>query len=101
MIIQRESLSMAESKQFLSKKIEQEAGLNSFIEKFVKTSPDQAKGMREKLKGLDLMKLKSDHISKLIDLLPEDQEDLNKIFTDVSLDEDETKKILDTIKELK
>ena len=47
------------------------------------------------------MKLKNEHISKLIDLLPENKEDLNKIVNDVGLDEDETKKILDTIKEFK
>ena len=32
---------------------------------------------------------------------PEDKEDLNKIFVGISLDEDETKKILDTVKTFK
>ena len=45
------------------------------------------------------MKMKSDHASKIIDVLPETNEDLNKIFTDVGLDENETKKTLDTVKE--
>ena len=40
-------------------------------------------------------------ISKLIDVLPEKAEEVNKIFTDVSLDENETKNVLDTIKEFK
>ena len=45
------------------------------------------------------MKLKSDYISKIIDVLPETNEDVNKIFADISLDENETQKILDTVKQ--
>jgi DNA-directed RNA polymerase subunit F len=45
--------------------------------------------------------MKSDYIVKIIDTLPENSEELNKIFIDVSLDEDETRKILDTIKKFK
>ena len=33
--------------------------------------------------------------------MPENAEDLNKIFVDISLDEDEKRKILETIKEFK
>ena len=47
------------------------------------------------------MKINEKHIAKLIDILPETAEEINKIFNDVELDEDETKKILDTIKEFK
>ena len=45
-----------------------------------------------------LLKIKNEHIVKIVDLMPEDASDLNKIFTDVSLTEDETNKILDIIK---
>jgi len=44
--------------------------------------------------------LRAEQIIKIIDLLPENQEDLNKIV-DISLDENETKKILETVKEFK
>lgn len=101
MITSRESLSVAEAKQFLSKQNEKEAELNAFIEKFIKIKPEQTKDFREKLENLNLMKLKKDHISKIIDMLPEDSEDLNKIFTEVSLDENETKQILEVVKEFK
>ena len=33
--------------------------------------------------------------------MPEDKEDLNKIFIGMGLDEDETKKILNVVKEFK
>jgi DNA-directed RNA polymerase subunit F len=67
----------------------------------VKLNPKDAKEMKEKLAKLDLMKMKSEQIVKVIDILPEDKEDLNKIFANVNLDEDETKKILDPVKEYK
>jgi len=48
-----------------------------------------------------MIKLKADHIVKVIDFLPEDASDVNKIFSDVSLDENETNKILDIVKKYK
>lgn len=101
MILKQETLSIAEVKGFLDKKEEKDAEVNSFIEKFVKLSPEQAKDMREKLEGVSEIKIKAEHISKIIDILPEDVEDLNKILTDISLDEDETKKILNIVEEFK
>jgi DNA-directed RNA polymerase subunit F len=99
MIMSRESLSMSEANKYIDKDTGSDA--IGFIKKFVKLKPEKAKELREKLKGLDLIKIKEEHISKVIDLLPETPEELNKIFSDVGLDEDESKKILDTIKEFK
>jgi len=96
MIKNREPLSMAEVLEYTEK----ESSVTKFIKKF-SDSTIKAGEMREKLQRLNLIKLKPEHISKIIDLMPENQEELNKIFTDISLDEDETKKILDTIKEFK
>ena len=101
MIIKQETLSVAEAKGFLDKKEEKDAEVNSFIEKFVTISPEQAKDMREKLNEVSEIKIKPEHISKIIDILPKDIEELNKILTDVSLDEDETKKILSIVEEFK
>lgn len=92
-----ESLSMAEVMEYADK----EADITKFIKKFTKMSYKEAKEFRKKLESLDLMKMKSEHISKIIDLMPENTEDLNKIFMGVGLDEDESKKILDTVKQFK
>lgn len=75
--------------------------IKSFAKKFIKLNPKEAKALKEKLEALDFMKLREEHIIKIIDLVPEDIDDLNKICVGVSLDEDETKKILETIKEFK
>ncbi len=101
MILNRELISMVEAKEYLSKDNEKEAELKAFIEKFTDLNVQQAKDLREKISKLEIIKVKNEHISKIIDMLPEDPEDLNKIFTDIGLDDDETKRILDVVKEFK
>ncbi|MFZ1970820.1 MAG: hypothetical protein WAU65_01410 [Candidatus Nanoarchaeia archaeon] len=98
MIKDRQSLSMVESEQYI-KDDENAAELGKFIKKFVKLDLKKAKELKKKIEELNLMKVKSDYTSKIIDVLPENSEDLNKIFVDISLDENETQKILDTVKE--
>lgn len=100
MIRNTESLSMAESLEYI-KKLDTDSEIVGFIKKFVKLTPKEAKEIRKKINELGLIKINNDHISKIIDILPEDVQDLNKIFVDMSLDEDEAKKILDTIKQYK
>jgi DNA-directed RNA polymerase subunit F len=72
-----------------------------YLDKFLKTKPEQAKKIKEELEKVDLLKLKRDHIVKIVDLLPSDATDVNKIFVDVSLNEDETNKILEIVKNSK
>jgi DNA-directed RNA polymerase subunit F len=97
MIRKSKPLSMAEAKEYMDKKDE----TMPFIKKFSNMEPEKAKEIREKIEGLDMIKIKETHICKIIDLLPKDKEDINKIFIDVSLDQDETQKILDTIKDFR
>jgi len=101
MIKNSKSISMAETLKYISKTDKSETDIKAFIQKFAKITPKEAKEMRKKLEELDLMKMKEEQISKIIDLMPENSEDLNKIFIDVGLNEDETKKILETVKQFK
>ena len=100
MILDRTPLSMNEVETILKKlpdsEKKEEASL--FLKKFSKTKSEQAKKIRDELEKLDLLKLKREHIVKILDLLPADASDLNKIFVDISLNEDETNKILDIVK---
>ena len=96
-----ESLSMAEATEYITKENVENTEVIGFIRKFSKLDFKKAKELRGKIVALDLMKINEKHIAKLIDILPETAEEINKIFNDVGLDEDETKKILDTIKEFK
>jgi len=101
MIKQNNSLSIVEALEYTDSKNESEAKIKKFMNEFKKLKIDDAKKLREKLKVMELLKMKDSHISKIIDLIPEDKENLNKIFTDVSLDEDESKQILDAIEEFR
>lgn len=99
-IISNQPLSMGEVLEYLGEgEKEKEAAI--FIKKFAKIDAKKAKALREKIEGIQNMKIKPEHVVKLIDFLPETQEDLNKIFSGTSLNEDESATILNTIKEFK
>lgn len=101
MIKNNEPLSMAEAMKHVDKTSETGKEIIGFMKKFTKLKPTEAKELKKKLQELDLIKLNEQHIVKLIDFLPEDNEEVNKVAVDANLNEDETKKILDTIKEFK
>ena len=101
MITEKKSLSVAEAGEYLGGKSTENTEMVGFVKKFAKINGKEAKELREKLEGLDLIKLREEHISKIIDLLPNHKDDLSKIFVDVGLDEDESNKILDAVKEFR
>ena len=101
MIKYREPLSMAESLEFIEDKKDSEDDVKKMIKKFVKLKPEEGKKLREKISSFKLIKLKQESISKIIDIMPENRDNLNKIFADISLDEEESKKILDAIEEFR
>ena len=99
MIKEIQAISISEAPEYLGKEEESEKELAGFIKKFSILSVKDEKELRKGIQELNLIKIKEEHISKIIDFLPENNQDINKIFVDVTLDEDETKKILDKIKE--
>ena len=104
MIKQSRAISLAEVKEILSKK-ETDKAKNTlqFMKKFGKLSSQKAKEMQEELESLKIFSLKQEDIVKIIDLMPEDPEDLRKILigSDFSLKQDETSKILEIVKKYK
>ena len=103
MKIEMKPLSLAETKEIVETVAgdEEKKEIVDFLKKFTKLSGKQAAEMKKELEGLGLLKLKEEHIVKIIDLLPEDTSDVNKIFADVSLNEDEVNKILEIVKKYK
>lgn len=97
MILDLKPLSIIEAAELAGENKETEG----FIKKFAKIKEKEAVKLREELENLNLAKLKDEHIAKIIDILPEDIIDLNKIFIDISLEEDENNKILELIKKYK
>ena len=69
--------------------------IKKFIKKFNKMDVKKAIEMREELKALDLIKLKDEYIVKIVDFVPKDASELNKVIIEVSLDSEEVAKILE------
>lgn len=108
MIKNNEVLSLAEVKEILSKYPQGEENKKAkevltYIKKFAKQKPEKIKECKKALIELNIIKLKPSHIIKILDMMPEDIEDVRKIFVgeDVSLDQDEINSILEAIKKTK
>jgi DNA-directed RNA polymerase subunit F len=69
--------------------------IKKFIKHFNKMDAAKAIEMKEELKALDLIKLKDEHIVKIVDFTPKDASELNKVIIEVSLDADEVTKVLE------
>ena len=100
MIKEIKPLSISEASEFVRKK-DVDIDVSGFMKKFTKFNSKKAKELRKNIEDLNLIKVDAKHASKMIDLIPETKEDLNKIFTDVSLDENETNKLLEEIKKFR
>ena len=100
MKIEMKPLSMTEAKKIVetAESGDGKKEIKDFLKKFAKMKEKEAEGMRKELEALGLMKIKEEHLVKLMDLLPEDASDINKIFVDAGLNEDEINKILEVVK---
>ncbi|NMB66937.1 hypothetical protein GYA25_02665 [Candidatus Woesearchaeota archaeon] len=98
MILNNELLSIPEALPYLK---EDRAELIGFLKQFVKLSEKEARKLREELLLLNIDKLREEQIVKIIDILPDNQDELNKICNDVVFEENETNKIIETIKKYK
>ena len=100
MIKEKQALDMQGANKILGslKETDKIKDTKAFIKKFSKITPDKTEKLKQELQKLDILKIKDKDIVKIIDILPEDAAELNKIFTEVTLDADETSKILATVK---
>lgn len=84
--VEETPLSMPELKEkLLNIKKSKELGFRAnktleYLNAFSKTQPKKAVEIKEKLKSLDIIRLKDRHITKIIDLMPQDAESLKVIF---------------------
>lgn len=101
MIKDKKSITLAEARELLkNSEGEKVKATADFIKKFTKMSLSEANKLKQELMALDIVKLKEEDIVKIIDFMPEDAEDLRKIFSgyDISLEQDEITKILEILK---
>jgi len=83
------------------KETEKMKEIKAFVKTFSKLNAEKSKKLKTELEKLDIIKIKREDIIKIVDVCPENAAELNKIFSDTSLDADETTKILETIKSIK
>jgi DNA-directed RNA polymerase subunit F len=100
MIKNQEPLSVVEAEEIFDKS-NTTKDLKAYFKKFGSLKLADAKKLKEELENSGIAKLKADLNAKIIDLLPADSEDLNKIFADISLDKNESDKILEIVKKYK
>ncbi len=94
-------LTMPEAEKMIKENEGGSEELEKYFKKFMKLKEKDAKEMKKELEELNNHKIKVEDIVKVVELLPEDASDVNKIFTDISLDENEIKQITDIVKKYK
>lgn len=98
-VLNRKPLSLIEVKNYVEKvDLSDKKPIHDYLKKFCKIRADKTKKISEDIRGLNNPKIKEENIVKIIDFAPEDIEDINKIFTDVTLTEEEAKVILEIAK---
>jgi len=104
MIQNKKPLTLAEVHDVL-KHIDSEKAKNvaDFIKKFIKISPAEAANLRQKIESLNIAKLRDEDAVKIADFMPDDAEDLKKIFAggEISLNQDEITQLLELLKQKK
>ena len=110
MIVEKKPLTLTEVKEIVtakSKEIKEEKEENSrlrnvhdLLKKIVKLKPEEAKKIKQELLALNIIKLKEKDIVNIINFLPEDAEDIRKIFfgQGINLGENEINSILEKVK---
>lgn len=97
MILSLKPLSIAEAAKY-AKNSEEKKPIHDYFKNFGKADLADAESIREKIASLDNIKIKEAHIVKIIDILPQDSEEVHKIFGDVNLSEEEVNAILNLLK---
>ncbi len=98
MILDIKPVSLAEVKEIVKSMPSENESLSNYIKVYCRLSPEKSKELKEEIFSLNNLKIKEDHAVKVADFLPKDSEDVNKIFNDVSLTEEEINAIVEIVK---
>jgi len=97
MILSKKPLNLAEVKALAANVAENKPIVN-YLKSFSKLNKEKASKLTEEITSLNNPKLKDEHIVKIVDFLPQDLGDMNKILIDVGLTDAESNAILDIVK---
>jgi DNA-directed RNA polymerase subunit F len=97
MILEKKAVTLAETKAIVDK-LEEKEEIKKYLKKFTKLTREKANSLMKEVRELNNPKIKGDDLIKLADFPPKDAEDVNKIFTDSTLNEEEVNAILEITK---
>ncbi|MBX4212111.1 hypothetical protein KW787_01490 [Candidatus Pacearchaeota archaeon] len=98
MILSKKPLSIADVQHYV-KKSEDKKPIDEYLKHFGEMSQEKAHKISESIRKLNNPKITEEDIIKIVDFLPQDAEDLHKIFNQVGLSEEEISKLLQLVKE--
>ncbi len=98
MILNKTPLSLAQVKVYASDVLEENKILADYLKAFGKLTKEKAESLASEVQALNNPKIKEDLVVKVVDFLPQDAEDVNKIFLENSLSEEETQALLAVVK---
>ncbi|MBS3099100.1 hypothetical protein J4462_02720 [Candidatus Pacearchaeota archaeon] len=96
-ILSKTPVILAEVKDIVDK-IENKQELQDYLKKFTVLKKDKALALKKEISELNNPKIKEENIVKIVDFLPKDSEDVNKIFTEISLNEEEINAIVEIVR---
>ncbi|HME87324.1 MAG TPA: hypothetical protein VKE88_02835 [Candidatus Nanoarchaeia archaeon] len=79
------------------------AKTDEYLQKFAKLDSKKAADLKKKLEELNIPRLRTEHVCKLVDVLPVDSEDIKMVLSaySVTVTNENVAKIADVIKEHK
>ena len=97
MILTKTPISLAHVHEY-AKNVDETKPIVSYLKSFCKLSQSDADKLVQEIRALNNPKISEDLLVKIIDFLPHDSEDLNKIFLEIGLSEEEVNAILALVK---
>jgi len=97
MITDQNPLTLAEVKTYI-RDTEGNKEILGYLKKFTKLKPEDSDKLKKDIDSLKLMKLNPEHLVKIVDFVPVDKEELSKVLTELSLDENESNSIVEVVK---
>ncbi len=97
MILDKKPLTLAEVNNLIGDS-EKAQEMKRFIKTFNGMKLEDALKLKEEIIALDLIQLKEERIVNIVNFLPKDATELNKVLSGVSLNQEEVEKILNVTK---
>jgi DNA-directed RNA polymerase subunit F len=96
-ILSKKPLTLSEVGELIGKD-ETKEEIREYIKKFNMLTKEKSEKLKTEILGMGNVKVNEEHAVKIVDFLPKESEELNKIFVDTSLTEEETNAILEVVR---